>query len=79
MEKREEAREREASESELSRRSGDADRSDTAAPDARPPFRWRSSSFRDLAAEEFDALDGVAGTGDGDGEGDGDADGFCGD
>jgi hypothetical protein len=73
MEKREEARERDPSESELSRRSGAAERSDTAALDARPPFRWRSSSFRDLAAEELDALDGVAGTGDGDGEGDADA------
>ncbi|KAE8815357.1 hypothetical protein D1007_07327 [Hordeum vulgare] len=36
MEKREEARERDASESELSRRSGATERSD-----ARPPFRWR--------------------------------------
>lgn len=64
-EKREEAREREASESELSRRSGAAaeERSD-----ARPPlFRWRRSSLRDLAADELEALDGVAGTGDGEG------------
>ena len=36
-EKREEARESDASESELSRRSGAAERSDAAAPDARPP------------------------------------------
>lgn len=78
MEKREEARERDASESELSRRSGDTERSDAAAPDARPPFRWRRSSLRDLAADELDALDGVAGTGEGDCGGDGDADGFCG-
>jgi hypothetical protein len=74
MEKREEARERDVSESELSRRSGAAERSD-ARP---PPFRCRSSSFRDLAAEELDALEGVAGTGDGEGEVDGDAGGFCG-
>ena len=41
-------RERDASESELSRRSGDTERSDEAAPDARPPFRWRSNSLRDM-------------------------------
>ena len=80
-EKREEARESDASESELSRRSGAAERSDAAAPDARPPpFRCRRRSFSDLAAEELDALDGVAAVagGAGDADGDADRDGFCG-
>jgi hypothetical protein len=77
-EKREEARERDASESELSRRSGAAERSDAVEHDARPPFRWRSSSFRDLAAEELDARDGVAAVGAGDADGDATGDAFCG-
>jgi hypothetical protein len=48
------------------------------AQEWRRPTRDRrsGSSFRILSAEEFDALDGVAGTGDGEGEGDGGADGF---
>nr|CAB3448942.1 unnamed protein product [Digitaria exilis] len=77
-EKREEAREREVSESELSRRSGAAERSDEV--DARAPlFRWRSSSFSDLAAEELDALDGVAAVAAaGDADGDAAMDVFCG-
>jgi hypothetical protein len=76
-EKREDARERDASESELSRRSGATERSDAAAPDARPPFRWSSSSLSDLAAEEFEDLDGVAAVAV-DGDADVDADGFVG-
>ena len=74
-EKREDARERDVSESELSRRRGAAERSD----DARPPFRWRRRIFSDLAAE-LDALDGVdaIAAGEADGDADGDGDGFCG-
>jgi hypothetical protein len=49
MAEREVAGDSDVSESELSRRSGAAGRSD-----ARPPFHWRSS-FSDLAAEELDA------------------------
>jgi hypothetical protein len=49
MAEREVARDSDVSQSELSRRSGAAGRSDT-----RPPFHWRSS-FSDLAAEELDA------------------------
>jgi hypothetical protein len=73
-EKREEASDREASESELSRRSGAEARSDAAPLDARPPLlRWRRN-FRDLAAEEPVAvLPGVfanAAAAEGDGDGD---------
>jgi hypothetical protein len=75
-EKREEASERDASESELSRRSGADARSDAAPLDARPPLlRW-SRNLRDLAAEELVVfvLPGVfANAADGDGDGDDDA------
>jgi hypothetical protein len=76
-EKREEAREREASESELSRRSGADARSDAAPVDARPPLlRWRRN-LSDLAAEEpVVVLPGVfanAAAAEGDGDGDDDA------
>jgi hypothetical protein len=65
-EKRDEARETEVSESELSRRS---DGADEQSADARPPLRCRRSSLSDLAAVEVDARGGVSVAGD---------EGFCG-
>ncbi|KAF0901278.1 hypothetical protein E2562_038881 [Oryza meyeriana var. granulata] len=72
-EKQDDARESDASGSELSWRNSTTARFNTATLDAWPPFRYRSSKCSDLATEELEDLDGVTAVAVGHGDGDVDA------